>query len=853
MNTKKQFSVLALMLAACLTGSTMVTALADDKVITSDGEMIETTTQENYLSTGNVETTYQAGVEYSLGVELYANQPVASYQMEIEMPWFVEVTSVQSCVEDDTSVFTENVNGNKFTVAYSSAYDMSGGVTLFDIYFTITEEVNDTAWLYLNNCMFTNSNSKEVGVSVSLGYISVTAEQEVEKATKGDVNMDGMIDLQDIILTQQYIVGTSYLNDEQYNRADINNDGMVNILDCQYMQGYLVGRLDSLENIGGVEDDKESAWYELHVYDMNGNHYETTKLEVPAGRDVYDCAKAYVSKMGYSFNGLEVQENEDGSVSVYLDMGGETDDVYLVELYAQSTDGTMAYIGNFSVGAGVYVYTLIEPYTYKDGYAGCNVDEKSQIYSNMRIVLYYETVNSGYEVRIEYYCEFNGVYDYQGSSWSTYSEGESLLKMVGEREYYAIEGVYFDADFTNQVTAENVLTENVTLYVKMTSLPVTGEYEVVEVTYSDDYKEEYTTVIGTAVFYEDGTANVIVNGESRTGEFVNFGNEIYVELGAYSMMVMGVSDGQARVYYEFDGSACEETEEYAAWAGEYSIVYEDEEESFTYELILYSNGVYKMINNGMFAMGMYTFDGDIINLDMDGEAGRAQYNGDGTFTPIMEENEGGSGDVAVDGNETTTVSGTWKCDSGNEYGIYYVEFFEDGTFNVVAESGNYSGEYYMMDMSYVSMIYSVEEGYEKGMHVSLADTSVLTIIDVTDGEKLEKTEEMAAVAGVYTYTEYDETGSVMVNLRYDIRANGVIVGYLYQYGYEMVDMATYTYVDENTISVESMTIALNRETMTFAPVWEEDEGGSSDVIIDETVNGDYTYTDKGDYSYNVVG
>lgn len=843
MKTKKQFSVLALMLAACLTGSTMVTALADDTELPSDGEMIETTTQENYVSTGSLETTYQEGVEYSLGVYLYANQGVASYQMEIEMPYFVNVTRIDDYVQNDTSVFTESVGGNKFIVAYSSAYDMSGSVTLFDICFTITEEITATGWISLNSYMFTNSNFEEVGVSVSLGYISVTAEEVAVKATKGDVNMDGMIDLQDIILTQQYIVGTSYLNNEQYDRADINNDGMVNIMDCQYMQGYLVGRLDSLENIGGVEDDKQSAWYELNVYDTNGNHYETTKLEVPAGRDVYDCAKAYVSER-YSFNGLGVSVSEDGTVYVYLDMGGETDDIYNVTLIRQWTDkGYAERLDNISVSAGTYVYTLIEPYTYQDGYAGCSVDVKSQINSDMQIVLYYNTVSSGYEVRIEYYCELNGAYDYMGSSWTTYSEGKSLLSMVGDREYYAIEGVYFDADFTKRVTEEDVLTESVTLYVKMTSLPVTGSYEVIEVTYSEDYKEQYTTVIGTATFYEDGTATVIVNEVEYSGQFVNFGNEIYVELGTYAMMVMGVSDGQARVYYEFDGSDLSVTEEYTAWAGEYTIVYEDEEESFTYELILYSNGVFKMINGGMFTMGTYTFeDGDIINLDMDGDAGRAQYNGDGTFTPIMGEDEGGSGDVAVDGNETTTVSGAWKCES-NDYGITAVELYEDGSFFVYTEeSGNYSGEYYMMDMSYVSMVYSVEEGYEKGMHISLYDDGLFEILDVTDGEKLEKTEEMAAVAGVYSYTEYDETGSVMMDLRYDIRANGVIVGYLYQYGYEMVDMATYTYVDENTISVEGMTVALDKETMTFAPVGAESDG-----------NGDYTYTEDGDYSYNVVG
>lgn len=668
MNTKKQFSVLALMLAACLTGSTMVTALADDKVITSDGEMIETT-QENRLSTGNVETTYQAGVEYSLGVELYANQPVASYQMEIEMPYFVEVTRIEDYLENDRSVFTEKVDGNRITVAYSSPYDMYYGQTLFDIYFTITEEVNDTAWLCLNNCMFTNSNFEEVGVSVSLGYISVTAEQEVEKATKGDVNMDGMIDLQDIILTQQYIVGTNYLNDEQYNRADINNDGMVNILDCQYMQGYLVGRLNSLENIGGVEDDKESAWYELYVYDMNGNHFETTKLEVPAGRDVYDCVKAYVSER-YPFNGLEVQENEDGSVSVYLDMGGEeTGTYYNVNLYVEWNDGRIEEYGTLRVFEGTYVCEIpaVRQYITMTGFEGSNVDLKSQVYSDMEIRLYccvVGDVGNSYEVRIEYYCEMNGTYEQMDSSWSTYSEGENLLNLVGKREYYAIEGVYFDADFTNQVTEEDVLTENVTLYVKMTSAPVTGTYEVVEVTYSDDYKEEYTTVIGTAAFYDDGTATVIVNGESRTGEFVNFGDEIYIELGTYAMMVMGVSDGQVRVYYEFDGSDLPETEEYAKWAGDYKIVYEDEEESFVCELTLYSNGVFKMINGGMSAMGVYTFeDGDIINLDMDGEAGRAQYNDDGTFTPIMEENEGGSGDVIID----ETVNGDYTYTENGDY------------------------------------------------------------------------------------------------------------------------------------------------------------------------------------------
>lgn len=49
--------------------------------------------------------------------------------------------------------------------------------------------------------------------------------------TSGDVNMDDMIDILDVILVIQYILGNEIPTEVQNNAADINDDGAINILD----------------------------------------------------------------------------------------------------------------------------------------------------------------------------------------------------------------------------------------------------------------------------------------------------------------------------------------------------------------------------------------------------------------------------------------------------------------------------------------------------------------------------------------------------------------------------------------------------------------------------------------------
>ena len=62
------------------------------------------------------------------------------------------------------------------------------------------------------------------------GYydFSVVATQLVDD---GDVNMDENINVLDVVLTVNYVLGSGDLSDYQIQLSDLNNDTIVNILD----------------------------------------------------------------------------------------------------------------------------------------------------------------------------------------------------------------------------------------------------------------------------------------------------------------------------------------------------------------------------------------------------------------------------------------------------------------------------------------------------------------------------------------------------------------------------------------------------------------------------------------------
>ncbi len=72
----------------------------------------------------------------------------------------------------------------------------------------------------------------------------------------GDVNQDGSIDVRDVVLVMQYIIGLRDLTDDQLEAADVNRDGEVNVQDVTMIMRHIL----NIETIGkaikSVEDVK---------------------------------------------------------------------------------------------------------------------------------------------------------------------------------------------------------------------------------------------------------------------------------------------------------------------------------------------------------------------------------------------------------------------------------------------------------------------------------------------------------------------------------------------------------------------------------------------------------------------
>ena len=60
-------------------------------------------------------------------------------------------------------------------------------------------------------------------------------------AVSGDINMDDVVNVLDVVLAVNYVLGSTELNDYQQQIADMNNDNIVNILDIILIVNTIIG------------------------------------------------------------------------------------------------------------------------------------------------------------------------------------------------------------------------------------------------------------------------------------------------------------------------------------------------------------------------------------------------------------------------------------------------------------------------------------------------------------------------------------------------------------------------------------------------------------------------------------
>ena len=60
----------------------------------------------------------------------------------------------------------------------------------------------------------------------------------------GDINGDSVINVSDLTLCMNHILGKMELKEEQFQAADVKTDGVINISDLTKIMNYILGKID---------------------------------------------------------------------------------------------------------------------------------------------------------------------------------------------------------------------------------------------------------------------------------------------------------------------------------------------------------------------------------------------------------------------------------------------------------------------------------------------------------------------------------------------------------------------------------------------------------------------------------
>lgn len=140
---------------------------------------------------------------------------------------------------------TTRLTENQFV---KTGYDFSGWYA---------HRAYDNKWLYTNgskNAWYVEGEQPEdyykflynnkAGIAMTTSYnndvVTMYAQWTEKDLLLGDVNLDGIISINDATLLQKYLADLVTFNDEQMLVADVNQDGTINIIDVTTIQKMLV-------------------------------------------------------------------------------------------------------------------------------------------------------------------------------------------------------------------------------------------------------------------------------------------------------------------------------------------------------------------------------------------------------------------------------------------------------------------------------------------------------------------------------------------------------------------------------------------------------------------------------------
>ena len=148
--------------------------------------------------------------------------------------------------EITVNVFVADILSNNFNIDYNNKIIKEINDKLdFDLFKSMIETSNiikmfDGEKEFISSSIFVGTG-KEIRI-----YNNETLINTYKLSISGDVNGDGKILANDILIQKLHILNKSLLMDEYLMAGDINNDGKVNALDILYLKRYILGKTENV-------------------------------------------------------------------------------------------------------------------------------------------------------------------------------------------------------------------------------------------------------------------------------------------------------------------------------------------------------------------------------------------------------------------------------------------------------------------------------------------------------------------------------------------------------------------------------------------------------------------------------
>lgn len=179
------------------------------------------------------------------------------------------------------------------------------------------------AWVFVNGIKFKEVTLSDELVLIENGSITDNIEIRIDENslsgyyhskynTFGDVNLNGTIDEEDIILLQQFLLGTNTIGPNALTYLDVDSDNQITLYDVTYIHLFINDYLDSLSN---------TDTFTITYLDMFGE--EISKETVNRGNDgtypMFDVPSGYILS-GWSKDVRSV--NQDLIVQAIIEIEG---------------------------------------------------------------------------------------------------------------------------------------------------------------------------------------------------------------------------------------------------------------------------------------------------------------------------------------------------------------------------------------------------------------------------------------------------------------------------------------------------------------------------------------------------